>query len=99
MGLGGKGKDVLHQRTGLTRVDVADVAWGRLAKVGDLTRGRPVIDVDCNNFIHVNNRNTADPVSHTASAPKEWSRLGLEISLICNGKRRPKSKQLSHELN
>ena len=67
MGLGGKGKDVLHQRTGLTRVDVADVARGILAKVGDSTRGRPVIDVDCNNFIHVNSRNASDPVAHTAN--------------------------------
>ena len=97
MGLGGKGKDVLHQRTGLTRVDVADVARGILAKVGDSTRGRPVIDVDCNNFIHVNSRNASDPVAHTANALKEWSRLGLEISPICDGKSRPKSKQQSHE--
>ena len=97
MGLWGKGKDVLHQRTGLTRVDVADVARGRLAKVGDSTRERPVIDVEYNNIIHVNSRNAADPVSHTANALREWSRLGLDISHICDGTRRPKSKQQSHE--
>ena len=92
MGLGRERKDVLHQRTVLTRVDVADVARARLAKVGDSTWGRPVIDVDCNNFIYVNSRNAADQVSHTANALKEWLRLGPEISPICDGTHRPKSK-------
>ena len=47
MGLGGKGKQVLYQCTGLSRVDIADIARGL---VRNDSAGRPVIDVDANNL-------------------------------------------------
>ena len=68
MGLGVIGKYVLHQHKGLRYVDFADVARDKLAQVGDSTWGQPVIDVDFNNFFHINSHNSADPVSNTANA-------------------------------
>ena len=62
MGLGVTGKQVLYQAMKLTRVDVADTAQ---AAVAGQHNGicRPIIDTDCNNFIHVASRNAIDPVS------------------------------------
>ena len=93
MGLGGKGKQVLYQCTGLSRVDIADIARGL---VRNDSAGRPVIDVDANNFICVQSRASVDPVSHAAAALKEWSRKGLVITPVCDGSTRPQSKQQSN---
>ena len=94
MGLGRNGKLVLYQCTGLTRVDVADIARGRQVQRG--SSGRPKIDVDANNFTHIQSRASVDPVAHAAAALREWSKLGLVITPVCDGDTRPQSKQQSN---
>ena len=92
MGLDGTGRQVLYQATKLTRVDVANIARGAAAG-----QRRPMIDGDCNNFIHVASRNAMDPVAHTANTLKEWSLLGLIMSPVCDGDTRPQSKQQTNK--
>ena len=64
MGLGGKGKELLYQCTGLSRVDIADIARCLVRSSSD---GRPVIDVGANNFMYVQSRASVDPLSHTTA--------------------------------
>ena len=62
MWLGDAGKQVLYQATKLTQVDDADIAQVAVAGQHNGVQ-RPIIDINCNNFIHVASCNVMDPVS------------------------------------
>ena len=70
------------------------ITRGRQVQRG--SSGWPKIDVDANNFIHIQSRASVDPVAHAAAALKEWSKLGLVITPVCDGDTRPQSKQQSN---
>jgi hypothetical protein len=105
MGLGSNGKSVLFRVEGLTPREVAIVATRLFHQasngisnndmIDDNNVGRPVIFVDANNVFNKIGR--VNPVGHTAQFLKGFSEEGLILYPICDGKKRPQSKQQTNK--
>ena len=84
------GGDVHHRITGLRRRHVLKIANGLARECGLTT---PAIDFDCSNVAFKGGKNAV----WLAQFLVGWSRLGLEVTPVCDASTRPRSKQASNK--